>query len=148
MTELRTRTNSTLTPWAGFQDLESQLERIFHGDAPVSGSGTWMPAVDLYETEDAYVLEADLPGMKKEDIDVQVLDDRIILKGMRKREERAEEKGFRRYERAEGQFERSFRIDGGIDAEKVEARFEHGVLRVTLPKPETARPRQIDVKVS
>lgn len=151
MKDLTCKTNSncnTLSPWTGFRDLEHQLERVFRGDAPVSGSGAWMPPVDIHETDDAYVLEADLPGMKKEDIEVQVLEDRISLKGSRKREERAEEKGFRRYERAEGTFERSFRINGGIDAAKVEAKFEHGVLTVTLPKPETSKPRQIDVKVS
>lgn len=147
MNNVTCNTNRTLSPWAGFRDLEHQLERIFQG-APASGSATWMPPVDIHETADAYVLEADLPGMKKEDIEVQILEDRISLKGSRKRPEREETKGYRRYERAEGQFERSFRISGGVDAEKVEAKFEHGVLTVTLPKPETAKPRQIDVKVS
>ena len=127
--------------------MENQLERIFNG-APAGRSTDWMPPVDIHETNDAYVLEADLPGLKKEDIEVQVVEDRITLKGTRKREENAESKGYRRYERAVGQFERSFRIAGGVDASKVEAKFEHGVLTVTLPKPEEAKPRQIDVKVS
>lgn len=148
MNAITCKTNSncnTLSPWAGFRELENHLERVFHGNA---NPGAWMPPVDIYETADAYILEADLPGMKKEDIAVQVLQDRVSIKGARKRPQREGETGYRRYERAEGQFERNFRINGGVDAEKVEAKFENGVLTVTLPKPETAKPRQIDVKVN
>ena len=137
-------------PWSGFSELEQQFDRLFNGNLPGmrSASGTWLPAVDIRETDDAFILEADLPGLTKEDISLSVVEDRITLKGSRKREERHEEKGYRRYERAEGTFERSFRIDGGIDAAKVEARFENGVLTVRLPKPEESKPRQIEVKVS
>lgn len=143
-------TKSTHSPWTGFQELESQLDRIFHGNAtPVrSSAGVWAPAVDIYETTDAYVLHADLPGMTKEDIEVQVLEDQVAIRGTRKRVQPGDEKGYRRYERAEGRFERSFRIKGGIDASRVEARFENGVLTVTLPKPEEAKPRQVEIKVN
>lgn len=140
--------NNALTPWVGFRDLENHLDRIFHGVATPSGAGNWMPPMDIYETQDAYVLEADLPGVKKEDIDLQVIEDRLVLKGSRKREVSEENQGYQHHERIEGQFERSFRIRGGVDGDKVEARFENGVLSVTLPKPETAKPRQIDVKLS
>lgn len=141
---------SNVFPWAGFGDLEQQLERLINANsAPQQSQGAnWMPAVDIHESEDAYTLVADLPGMKKEDISVNVVEDRVTLKGSRKREERHEEKGYRRYERAEGTFERSFRINGGVDAAKVEATFENGVLKVKLPKPEETKPRQIEVKVS
>lgn len=141
---------SNVFPWAGFGDLEQQLERLINANsAPQQSQGAnWMPAVDIHESEDAYTLVADLPGMKKEDISVNVVEDRVTLKGSRKREERHEEKGYRRYERAEGTFERSFRINGGVDAAKVEATFENGVLTVKLPKPEETKPRQIEVKVS
>ncbi len=137
-------------PWAGFGEIERHLDRVFNG-APLASleeSGTWMPAVDIRERDDAYLLEADLPGLTREDITVSVVEDRVTLKGARKREEHREEKGYRRYERAEGSFERSFRIHGGIDANKVDARFENGVLRVTLPKPEQNKPKQIEVKVN
>ena len=143
-------TKSNLSSWGGFQELESQLDRIFHGNAtPLRNTtGTWAPAVDIYETSEAYVLHADLPGMTKEDIEVQVVEDQVAIRGSRKRLHPGEEKGYRRYERAEGRFERSFRIKGGIDASRVEARFENGVLTVTLPKPEAAKPHHIEVKVS
>jgi len=148
MNKIACTNNNTLTPWAGFQELENQLDRIFHGAPSRMPSGVWNPPVDIYETGDAYVLHADLPGLKKEDIEVQVVENQIAIRGTRKREYQAEEKGFSRYERAEGRFERSFRIKEGIDASKVEAKFENGVLTVMLPKPETAKPRQIEVKVS
>jgi len=140
---------NAVSPWCGFQELESQLDRIFYGTAkPRSEGGTWTPPVDIYETSDAYVLHADLPGLNKEDIEVQLVENQISIRGSRKREERAEEKGFRRYERAEGRFERNFRIKEGVDPAKVEAKFENGVLTVTLPKPEEAKPRQIEVKIN
>lgn len=137
-------------PWAGFGEIEQQLERMFNsGSAQESAPRTtWLPPVDIHESEDAYTLVADLPGMKKEDISVNIVEDRVTLKGSRAREARHEEKGYRRYERAEGNFERSFRINGGVDAAKVEATFENGVLTVKLPKPEETKPRQIEVKVS
>jgi HSP20 family protein len=141
---------SNVFPWAGFGELEQQLERLINpSTAPgQTQSANWLPPVDIHESEDAYTLVADLPGMKKEDISVNIVEDRVTLKGSRKREERHEEKGYRRYERAEGTFERSFRINGGVDAAKVEATFENGVLTVKLPKPEETKPRQIEVKVS
>jgi len=135
-------------PWAGFGELEQQFDRLFgSAGSNAPASSTWLPPVDLLETDAAYILEADLPGMTKEDISVTVQEDRITLKGTRKREEKSEGKGYRRFERAEGAFERSFRISGGIDAAGVHAKFENGVLTVTLPKPEEAKPKQIDVQV-
>ena len=141
---------NNVLPWAGFGEVERQLERLFNlGTAPEDALGTtWMPPVDIHESDEAYTLVADLPGMKKDDISVNIVEDRVTLKGSRKREERHEEKGYRRYERAEGTFERSFRINGGVDASKVEATFENGVLTVTLPKPEEVKPRQVEIKVS
>lgn len=141
------RTN--VFPWAGFGELEQQLERMLNtGAAGSPSNAAWIPPVDIHESDDAYTLVADLPGMKKEDITVSIVEDRVTLKGIRKREERHEEKGYRRYERAEGAFERSFRINGGVDNARVEATFENGVLTVRLPKPEETKPRQIEVKVS
>ena len=143
-----TNLRNTTSPWAGFHGLESQLDRILNGAACRAATGDWTPAVDIYETSDAYVLHADLPGLKKEDIEVQVLENQITIRGTRKRAYPTEEKGFRRYERAEGRFERNFRIREGIDAGKVEATFENGVLTLSLPKPEEAKPRQIEVKIN
>ena len=136
------------SPWTGLQELENQLERALHGTPDRPASGGWAPSVDIYETADAYVLHADLPGVTKEEIEVQVVENQIAIRGTRKLGRTVEDKGFRRFKRAEGRFERSFRVREGIDASKVEAKFENGVLTVTLPKPEEAKPRQIEVKVN
>lgn len=135
--------------WPTFGGLDLQLERLLNADAPATKGvrDHWVPAVDIQETEDAYLIEADLPGLAQKDIDVQVLEDRITIRGTRKREAKHKENGYWRYERSEGAFERSFRLRGGIDAAKVNAQFEKGVLSITVPKPESTKPRQINVKV-
>jgi HSP20 family protein len=141
---------NTRIAWPTFGELEQQLDRMLSNNTenPDQSPVGWSPAIDIRETEDAYILEADLPGMRKEDIDLKVVEDRVTLTGSRKRSEEHKENGYRRYERTEGRFERSFRLRGGIDGNKVEAHFEHGVLTVTLPKPEATKPRQIEVKVN
>lgn len=138
-----------LSPWAGFHALEDRLNRIF-GGFPLdleSASGTWMPSVDLHEGKDAYTLKADLPGVAKEDLDLSVVDDVITLKGHRSQEQERDEDGYHRIERSYGSFQRAFRIPGGIDAKRVEAKFENGVLTATLPKREENLPKQIKVDV-
>lgn len=129
-------------PWAG------ELERFFDDWVPAPQSkGEWAPAVDVKETEEAYILTADVPGIKKEDIDISVKENMITLKGERKREEEKKEGMYSRYERSYGMFQRSFTVHDGFDAEKVEAHYSDGVLTVTLPKIKASKPRQIDVKV-
>lgn len=134
-------------PWSGFRALEKELDRIFGGEHPIS-SGTWAPAVDFHESKDAYVIEADLPGLKREDIEVTVVNDVVTLKGERKSESEQKEGGYHCVERRYGRFERSFRLPSGVDTTKVTAHFEQGVLKVTLPKPETAKPKQIEVQMN
>ena len=137
------------SPWSPFRSLESELDRLFNG---LSGREeetwtTWSPAVDLREDETAYHLEADLPGVAQKDVTLSIENNIISLKGERKREEKGAEKGYRYIERTQGSFERAFRLPEGVDAEKVTASYEHGVLHVTIPKPEQAKPKQIEVKV-
>ncbi|MCL4690997.1 MAG: Hsp20/alpha crystallin family protein [Candidatus Hydrogenedentes bacterium] len=139
-----------MSPWSALRDLEGQFTRLFgelNRDYDVFERG-WAPAVDLKETEQEYTLEADLPGMKKEDIELSVVDNMISINGERKHEAEEKENGYHRIERRYGTFQRSFEIPGGFDAEKVNARFEDGVLHVTLPKREEAKPRHIEVNVN
>jgi len=146
------KTNACATPaaWSPFRDLEERFGRLFAAlpADPEWNLGTWTPAIDVHEDENQYTLTADLPGMKKEDITVSVVDNVITLKGERKQELEKKEKGYHRIERSYGSFQRAFQIPGGVDSSKVEAKYEHGVLNVVLPKPEAAKPRNIDVKVS
>jgi HSP20 family protein len=151
MSSLIKRDRREMSPWTTFRDLEEQFSQFFRDFPLATGIGNesaWVPAVDLTETEDAYLLEADLPGMKREDIEVTVVDDMITLKGERKEEKSEAHKGYRRVERSYGSFQRAFRVPGGVDTAKVDAHFEHGVLKVSLPKRPEAKPKAIEVKIS
>ncbi|MCP3960087.1 MAG: Hsp20/alpha crystallin family protein [bacterium] len=110
-----------------------------------SGRRTWLPAVDIKETDEAFVATADLPGLKKDDIDVSIEDNVLTVSGERKFEDAAEGTTFRRVERAYGSFRRSFTLPRGVDSVKVEARFEDGVLMLQIPKSEVAKSRKITV---
>lgn len=137
----------TRDPFHGFFDRVFENfwnDSDFVADAE-SGRRTWLPAVDIVETEDAFVATADLPGLKKGDIDVSIEDSVLTVSGERKFEN-AEEKGtYRRVERSYGTFRRSFTLPRSVDAGKVEAKFKDGVLSLTLPKSEVAKGRKIAV---
>jgi HSP20 family protein len=107
--------------------------------------GTWVPAIDIRETEDSYLIEADVAGLKKDDIELTVEDNVLTLKGERKHESEEKKEGYRRIERRYGSFRRSFELPAGVDTGKVKADVKDGVLSVTLPKPEEVKPKQIEV---
>ncbi|MFM1919726.1 MAG: hypothetical protein RLZZ303_1360 [Candidatus Hydrogenedentota bacterium] len=140
-------TRNAISPFLGFRDLEERINQMM-GNTAECAVGAWTPAVDLREDKEHYILEADLPGVKREDIDVSVTGNVITIKGKRDGEDWKQGDGFRSIERSYGSYQRSFRIPGGVDASKVEASYENGVLRVSLPKPENAKPRQIQVQVN
>lgn len=107
----------------------------------------WSPAVDIYETENELVLKADLPEVSQKDIDVRVENQTLTIAGERKFEKEAGNKGFHRIERAYGNFVRSFAVPNTFDTDKISAEFHNGVLSVSLPKKETAKPRQVKIEV-
>ena len=107
----------------------------------------WAPAVDIYETENELVLKADLPDVDLKDIDVRVEDQTLTIAGERKFEREESVKGYHRIERNYGSFVRSFSLPNTFDTEHVGAEFKNGVLSVTLPKKEAAKPRQVKVEV-
>lgn len=104
------------------------------------------PAVDIVEKDDAYLVKAEVPGVAPEDIDVQVEDDVLTLRGERKHESDVERGGYRRVERSYGAFARSFVLPKGTNADAIEAHMEHGLLTLTIPKPVSATARKIEVK--
>src|SRR5580698_5455342 len=108
----------------------------------------WSPAVDIVETQDALQLKADLPDVKLEDIDVRVENQTLTLSGKRRFEEEEKVKGYHRIERSYGDFVRSFTIPQTVDTEKVAADYKNGVLTVSLPKKDAAKPRQVKVEVT
>lgn len=138
-----------MAPWSPFREWDMPLSRFFEdmwGEVDLPKKA-WAPAVDLQETDQAYILKADLPGMKKEDISVSVEEGVVTLRGERHQEETKDEEGYHRVERRYGSFQRAFRIPGGVDATNVTAHYKDGVLELTLPKRDEVKPKQIDVKV-
>ena len=129
--------------------LQSDVNRLFDGffgrSASPSSGRRWIPAMDLIETDDHLVLRADLPGLDREDIDIQVKDDVLTVAGERKTEQEEKGEGFHRVERAFGRFSRSLDLPRGIAADEVDATFDRGVLEVRIPKPEERKPTRIEI---
>ena len=143
----------TIVRWEPFRELsslQSEMNRLFNTvfDSPGGNSETlrrWMPAMDLLEDGDEFVLRADLPGMSEEDVNIELEDSTLTLSGERKAEQTSEEGGYYRVERASGAFSRSLTLPKGVDPESVTARFDRGVLEVRIPKPAERKPRKIAI---
>src|SRR5689334_18375389 len=125
--------------------LQSEVNRLFDtffGGKPAHGTGLrrWVPPMDLVETEDHLVLRADLPGLDRDDVDIEVKDGVLTVSGERKAEHDERTDGFYRVERAFGTFSRSMSLPQRIDADRITATFEKGVLEVRIPKPEERKP--------
>lgn len=118
-------------------------------DLQVALADRWIPAVDILEDKDRIQLAAELPGVKPEDVTISMENNLLTIRG-EKHQPAAEQRGDRthRFERSYGAFERIFTVPSTVDVERIEARYEHGVLSVTLPKSERAKPRQIAVQVA
>ena len=140
-------------PWNPFDQLRQEMDALFNrfGGSPVS-SGEWQglfPAVNLYETADAYVLTAELPGVEPDDIDVSVQGSTVMLSGERKIDYDPQKgASLHRRERQAGSFRRAFQLPAAIDVDKVEAGHRNGVLMLRLPKTPEHQPRQIAVQAS
>ena len=140
-------------PAREINSLQQEMNRLFNMffDAPAAGSGAggatrrWVPAMDLVETDDHFVLRADLPGLGEEDVNIELEDSTLTISGERKSEHEAKGEGFYRVERATGAFSRSLTLPKGIDPEAVSARFDRGVLEVRIPKPAERKPRRISI---
>ena len=124
-----------------FEDAFTRMVNEPHGNRP------WSPAVDIYETENELVLKADVPDVDPKNIDVRVENQTLTVSGERKFEKENSGKGYHRIERSYGSFVRSFAIPNTFDTEKINADFKNGVLSVTLPKKDAAKPRQVKVEV-
>ncbi|MDE3098104.1 MAG: Hsp20/alpha crystallin family protein [Verrucomicrobiota bacterium] len=130
-------------------DLRDEIDRLF--DAPLARTSEflgWTPAFDVYEDKDNFIVKAELPGMKREDINVSLHDGSLIISGERKSEMKSEGAEVYRAERYFGRFQRAVSLPATVAADKVKAQYKDGVLTVTLPKSEEAKPRQIEVNVN
>lgn len=147
MSLMRLSNRGGLRPRVGAGDLQDEFDRLFENFGGGLGlrEEQFTPAVDVRETDDAYVVEADIPGMRKEDVSIEVADNTLSITGERKSEREEKRKDYHRVEREFGSFRRAVSIPGGFGHKGVEAQFKDGVLTVTLPKPEEAKPRRIEV---
>jgi HSP20 family protein len=144
--------------WEPFRDLvtvQDRMNRIFDeafrgraADDEWALGGAWAPAVDIYEHEGSLVLKAELPGIDPKDVDVRVENNTLTLRGERKFESDVKREKYHRVERAYGTFSRSFTLPNVVDTEKIKAEYRDGVLRVTLPTREEAKPKQVQVSVT
>jgi HSP20 family protein len=145
----------TIVRWEPFRELSSlqtEMNRLFNAafEGPGGGNGgarRWTPAMDLLETEDEFVLRADLPGLSESDVNIELEDNVLTVSGERKAEHEERGEGFHRIERSYGAFRRSLTLPEGVDPEGVSASFDKGVLEVHIPKPEERKPRRVAIQV-
>ena len=137
-------------PFRGVSSIQNQINRLFNEafDRSEEGSLTpWAPAVDIFETEQELVVKADLPDVKPEDLDIRVENNVLTIRGERKFEKKVSEDKYLRVERAYGSFSRSFSLASTVNTEAIKADYKDGVLTLTIPKREEAKPKQIKVQV-
>lgn len=140
-------------PFRDLRSLQDEVNRLFSTSYPRGGGddnqmmrGAWNPSVDIYENNDHIVLEAELPGMSPDDVNISIENNVLTLHGERRFEKKDERDNFHRVERSYGSFTRSFTLPPTVSSENVEANFDNGVLRLTLAKREEAKPRRIEIK--
>jgi len=144
----------SISRWDPFRELEALRENVNRLVQESAGSRreqsltrAWAPLVDVMEDEDKIVVKADLPGMKKENIDIELTGDTLTIKGERKFEDEEKKDNYVRVERAYGQFMRSFTIGVPVNASEIKASYKDGTLEVTIPKAEEIKPKKVEVAV-
>lgn len=137
------------------ESMRREMDRFFDELTPFSwmrenngGSmmDVWTPSTDMSEDENEYIIKMDIPGMTKDDIEVNFEDNRIIIRGERSEEEEEEKKDYIRKERYDGSFYRSFTIPKTVEEDQIKAKFEEGVLKINLPKAEVSKPKEVKVE--
>lgn len=136
-------------PFRELRSLQDEVNRIFSGVAPANRedmlNGAWSPRVDIFENKDSLVLEAELPGMNRDDFELSFENNVLTLKGERRFEKKTENDNYHRIERSYGAFTRSFTLPQTVTAEGAKAEFDNGILHVNLPKREETKARKIEV---
>ncbi|HAD82985.1 MAG: hypothetical protein A2509_10295 [Candidatus Edwardsbacteria bacterium RIFOXYD12_FULL_50_11] len=145
-----------LNKWEPVSDivsLQDEMNRLFldfFGRTPgrrLVGDSLWAPVMDIEETQDDIIVKAEIPGMTKEDVKIQVTGDIITISGERKREEENRDKTYHRIERSYGQFQRMITLPGEVQSAKAKASYENGVLTIKLPKSEEVKPKEISIDI-
>jgi len=140
--------------WDPFRDMVSlreKMNRLFEdvftgrGNDKELASSTWAPAVDIFETENELVMSAEIPGIDEKDIEIKLEDNTLTLKGERKFEKETKEENYHRIERSYGSFYRAFTLPNSVDLDKIHAEHENGILKITLPKRQELKPRNVKI---
>lgn len=135
-----------LSPFAMMREFTDQMDRMFQGGASETRIETWAPTMDVARCDGSLVVTAELPGLKKEDVKVEVSDDGLVIEGERKQEHKEDHEGYHRWERSYGRFYRSIPLPEGAKTDQVKAELKDGVLKVSIPVPESVKKsRQIPV---
>lgn len=145
-----------ITRWRPFRDLVSiqdEMNRLFDDffGCPITRrewtEEAWSPSVDVSETKDNVIINAEIPGMNKEDVKVSVQDNVLTLSGERRQEKEEKNANYHRIERSDGSFSRSFTLPTPVQPDKVKATYKDGILKITLPKTEEVKPKEIPISV-
>jgi HSP20 family protein len=146
------RTIARWEPFRGVTTLQDQINRLFNDAFEHTGEqsslSAWAPAVDIYETEHELVVKADLPDVDPKDLDIRVENNLLTIRGERKFEKKVNEENYLRVERSYGSFARSFTLANTVNPDAIKAEYQNGVLTLSIPKREEAKPKQIKVNVS
>ena len=141
----------TLEEWGSVQDRLNRLFEETFGRYPVGKKETlertWAPVVDIYEEKDNIIVKAELPGIKKDEVSIEIKDNVLTLSGERKYEQEKKKENYHRIERFYGKFSRSFTLPETVQVDKVKANYKDGVLEITLPKAEETKPKAIPIKI-
>ena len=144
----------SLVRWEPFRDLmtlQERMNRLFEEslgrkrELEETYGESWIPPVDIYETDDDLIFTVELPGVDQKDVEIQVKDNNLLIKGERKLEKEVKKENYHRMERSYGIFQRSFVLPNYIDPEKIKASFKNGILKVVMPKSAETKPRQIAI---
>jgi len=140
------RRSESRSPFAMMRELADEMDQMFRGVSTGAEIQAWAPAMDVERCNGNLVLSAELPGMKKEEVKVEVTDDALVIQGERKQEHKEDHEGYHRWERSYGRFYRSLPLPEGAKTDQVKAELKDGVLKVSIPVPELAKKsRQIPV---
>jgi HSP20 family protein len=140
------------TPMGNPPSFQDEMNRLFNqffqggtGEEAGWGGRTWTPPVDIYETDEALILKAELPGVSKNDVSIEIHQNTLVLRGQRRHEAEVKEDRYHRVERAYGSFQRSFMLPTLVDQEHVRATYRDGVLELRLPKSEATKPKRVAI---
>jgi len=156
MALIRFKPENEISTWSPFRDLvnmQREVGRLFDGlfnesDGDGNFVTSWSPRADVSENNESYVIKVELPGVNKNDVKITLHEKILTIKGEKKQEKEEKDRNFHRVERSYGSFERSFSLPSGVKSDKIDAAYKDGVLTVTLPKVEEAKPKEIEVKAA